>query len=187
MSASIKEKYAEELYNSTDTVACLDALREASEAVDIINKDMFSGLAKVCRNYILAIPVEDQYLDTFPLEEVKSMLNLFEGKYKRAKGIRTMPGSYRSAKSVIINAIKEEVQFVDRLGEPKTKVRVEREIRQARKGTGKKADTPNNVVYKARRELETLIAQTEDNQSTGLAENLSLIEDLCQHIREKYL
>lgn len=180
MSASIKEQYAEELYNSTDTVACLDALIEASEAVDIINKDMFSGLARVCWNYMIAVPVAS-------VDDIKSMLKLFEGKYKRARGIRTMPGSYRSAKSVIINAIKEGASFVDESGNPKTKVQVEREIRQARKGTRKKADTPNNVVYKARKELERLVDDVRFGEDKTLDLNLRQIEDLCQHIREKYL
>lgn len=183
MSASIKEQYAEELYNSTDTVACLDALREASEAVDTINKDMFSGLAKICWRYMGAISAPSRRT----ADNVKAMLKLFEGKYKKAKGIRTMPGSYRSAKSVIINAIKEEVKFIDGSGDPKTKVQVEREIRQARKGTGKKADTPNNVVFKARKELESLVDDVRFGEDKTLDLNLRQIEDLCQHIREKYL
>lgn len=95
--------YVDRLYND-DILGCLDALKEADEAVETINKDMFNQIARVCHDIIS---------DGGNVSVVKKNLKAFEKKYKEARSVQHMPGSYRSAKSVIISAINEEIELVD--------------------------------------------------------------------------
>jgi hypothetical protein len=123
------DQYSEELWNS-DVVVCLDTLREADEAVKTINQDMFALLSNTCQRIINdnTNPFDDNN------KECKRVLKNFENKYKKEKQVKHLPGSYRSAKSVIISAVKNGVPLTDG-GKPVSKSELERHIREARKST----------------------------------------------------
>lgn len=136
--------FVDELWDS-DIIACLDALKEADEAVTTINKDMFN---------ILARSVQEIRNDGGDLTQIKRVLKNFEKKYKRERGVQHMPGSYRSAKSVIINAVKAELDLYDG-PELKGKTALERETRQ-RQRKEKKSSTPKyleDYIVKCNNEL----------------------------------
>lgn len=145
-------KYVEELWNS-DAVVCLDTLKEADDAVQTINQDMFAIILKTCEN----VKVDDDISDVQQLfAACKSVLKNFEKRYKKERGVKHMPGSYRSAKSVIISAIKSDVPLVDEGGEPLGKTALERSIKQERNQQRRKSEDTDYVNYHINRAISEL-------------------------------
>ena len=56
----------------------------------------------------------------------------WEDGYKQDTGQSTMPGAYRSAKSVLKNAIKAGIPLLDGEGEPRGKTAIEKDIKAAK-------------------------------------------------------
>lgn len=56
----------------------------------------------------------------------------WEEGYKQDTGSATMPGAYRSAKSVLKNAIKAGIPLLDEAGEPRGKTAIEKDIKAAK-------------------------------------------------------
>jgi hypothetical protein len=56
----------------------------------------------------------------------------WEEGYKQDTGSATMPGAYRSAKSVLKNAIKGGIPLLDAEGEPRGKTAIEKDIKAAK-------------------------------------------------------
>lgn len=56
----------------------------------------------------------------------------WEEGYKQDTGSATMPGAYRSAKSVLKNAIKAGIPLLDAEGEPRGKTAIEKDIKAAK-------------------------------------------------------
>jgi len=118
------QDYVEELMNS-DVVVCLDTLQEADEAVKTINQDMFNMLSRLCGRVART--------STYPDQDCKLVLRNFEKRYKKERNIKHMPGSYRSAKSAIIAAVRHGVPLTDSIGEAVGKTQLEKETKEAKK------------------------------------------------------
>jgi len=65
----------------------------------------------------------------------------WEEGYKQDTAQATMPGAYRSAKSVLKNAIKAGIPLLDEAGEPRGKTAIEKDIKAA-KDAAKDEKTP---------------------------------------------
>lgn len=171
--------FVDELWDS-DIIACLDALKEADEAVTTINKDMFN---------ILARSVQEIRNDGGDLTQIKRVLKNFEKKYKRERGVQHMPGSYRSAKSVIINAVKAELDLYDG-PELKGKTALERETRQVQRkqdSSKLKGATVDQFVRDARFQLGFIIPRVIPIENEReVHNNLISIEERIQEIRKTY-
>lgn len=179
--------YVDRLWNS-DAVACLDALKEADEAVETINRDMFSIIGDVA--------AEIAYGDNDEAEAalVKDTLKQFEKKYKKERSLKYMPGSYRSAKSAIVNAVKHGIALGYEDGSLKGKSALEKEINQVKKQAQERrvehedpddnGDIVEYCVMLARRQLEATnnVVMDRDN----LIDQIDLLEQALADIRRKH-
>lgn len=182
--------YVDKLWNS-DAVACLDALKEADEAVETINRDMFSIIADVAAD-IVADGSNDNHSAV-----LKDTLKEFEKKYKKERSLKHMPGSYRSAKSAIVNAVRHGISLTDPIdGKTKGKSALEKEIKQA---TKKQADEKPVKEREADDMVHRLLTQAETSldglypsrfatnmDPSEIRESLSLIEKHIEGIRHAY-
>lgn len=92
----------------------------------------------------------------------------YEKAYKKETGDKSMPGAYRSAKSVITKAITFDVELLNEDGTPRGKTEVEKDIKelQAVKTNVEKIDglleTVSKLIDSAKSEGESLagVAQT---------------------------
>lgn len=180
--------YVDKLWNS-DAVACLDALKEADEAVETINRDMFAIIADVASDVVMQSR-------TTPHQQVKEILKQFEQKYKKERSLKHMPGSYRSAKSVIVNAVKHGISLtVATDGSTRGKSALEREIKQV-VNNNKKQDKGNSSgaylfdVYmrKVNSMLSSLYPSplTTDMTKEELNQHLDRMESHIAEIRTTY-
>jgi hypothetical protein len=87
------------------------------------------------------------------VNEFDRLANGWEDEYKRDTDATSMPDAYRSAKSVLKNAIKAGVPLVNDDGTPKGKTAVEKAIKAAKDATAWWPDPPT----KAQSLAETLI------------------------------
>lgn len=71
---------------------------------------------------------------------------VWEDGYKQDTGSSTMPGAYRSAKSVLKNAIKAGIPLLDEAGKPRGKTAIEKDIKAA-KDAAKDEKTPEEKAY----------------------------------------
>ena len=69
------------------------------------------------------------------------LTDTWQEEYKQETGSATMPGAYRSAKSVLKNAIKGGIPLLDGEGQPRGKTAIERDIKAA-KDAAKDTKTP---------------------------------------------
>jgi hypothetical protein len=69
------------------------------------------------------------------------LTDTWQEEYKQETGAATMPGAYRSAKSVLKNAIKGGIPLLDAEGEPRGKTAIEKDIKAA-KDAAKDTKTP---------------------------------------------
>jgi hypothetical protein len=60
------------------------------------------------------------------------LTDTWQEEYKQETGSATMPGAYRSAKSVLKNAIKGGIPLLDAEGEPRGKTAIEKDIKAAK-------------------------------------------------------
>ena len=70
----------------------------------------------------------------------------WEEGYKQDTGSATMPGAYRSAKSVLKNAIKAGIPLLDGDGSPRGKTAIEKDIKAA-KDAAKDEKTPEEKAF----------------------------------------
>jgi hypothetical protein len=63
------------------------------------------------------------------LGSLKDALKTLESDFKDQNNIAQMPSTYRSAKSVILNALKNDVELLDSEGKPRGKTEVEKDIK----------------------------------------------------------
>lgn len=119
--AEIKE-YVEFLWDQ-ELDACIDSLVKLDQAEDDIVKDMFGIIAKV---------VVDMQDDGKTHRQIEQVLKNFEKEYKAKHKLRHMPSAYRSAKSVLITALKEEVEIKDHVGVPLSKSQIEKATKAVR-------------------------------------------------------
>lgn len=64
-------------------------------------------------------------------QQYKAYKALSEAEFKEKNGLKQMPSKYRSTKSVIVNALKNNVELLDEDGFPRGKTEVERDIKVA--------------------------------------------------------
>lgn len=179
--------YVDRLWNS-DAVACLDALKEADEAVETINRDMFSIIADVAAD----VAENEGRVDV-----LKDVLKEFEQKYKKERSLKHMPGSYRSAKSAIVNAVKHGIALGYEDGSLKGKSALEKEIKQATKKpkgdrlrqTDEDCTVVDEFVRRARASLaHTVPGNIGEPFDTGqLRRDLDQIKDFVERIEDVYL
>lgn len=185
--------YVDKLWNS-DAVACLDALKEADKAVETINRDMFSIIADVA--------AEIAYGDNDEAEAalVKDTLRLFEQRYKKERSLKHMPGSYRSAKSTIVNAVKHGIALGYEDGSLKGKSALEKEINQAKKQAQERrvehgeddgsvsSDHVENHLMDAERHLNCLYPRVHPTSldREEFANYLNKIDEHVEEIRKYY-
>ena len=74
------------------------------------------------------------------VNEFDRLANGWEEEYKRDTDATSMPDAYRSAKSVIKNAIKAGIPLVDDEGKPKGKTAIEKSIKAAKDATKEDKD-----------------------------------------------
>lgn len=86
-----------------------------------------SAEANVFGDHIAAACQRDQ-----SPEAVEKHFKLFEATYKIETGDKSMPNPYRSAKSVISNAVALGIDLLDDDGMPKGKTQLQREIKDSK-------------------------------------------------------
>lgn len=163
------------LYDETLT-AGIAAVMGAEQAIDTIREDMFQRMS------YYAVSVIDDF--DGDVNTVMQVFKSFEKKYKKDKGLKVMPASYRSSKSVIINALKHEVELTDGHENYKGKTALERQIKVARarpaSATGRHYQTEQQKMTHARHAIanvrigcgRTSVSDEELRDLQAVAENL---------------
>lgn len=135
------QELANELYNNQELVESLDALKDADEAVQTINENIYHTLRGTAQE------IGDYYT-------TKSAFSQFEKQYKKQRGLKHMPGNYRSAKSVILNALKNNVDLNDNPG----KSDLEKRIKTEQKKQDKSLENELDQLFKKLENIDKKVA-----------------------------
>lgn len=101
---------------------------------------------------------------TVKSDELPAMFKVWEDEYKEATEM-ALPGSWRSAKSVIVNARKWNI-FVSTPEGPRGKTAVEKDIKAAKGSTTK---TPDERINEALKKLEAAVQQAGHSFSSSMS------------------
>lgn len=110
--------------NSTVKVKPAEEIMVGFLAASVVESDCWKEeVANMC------MVASSQTGDGITAEQYKAYKALSEAEFKEKNGLKQMPSKYRSTKSVIVNALKNNVELLDDDGFPRGKTEVEKDIR----------------------------------------------------------
>ena len=158
-------------WSNTDVVDRLIDLDETTAIVDEAVNDWWKGLASAC------MAKQFHALDPDDKAGVKERWKAsFEADYKERTGATKMPGAYRSSKSLIMKAIRFDVELLDNDGNARGKTEVTKECEEKAK-----ADKTN--VDKLLSALNTVSSLIDKAHDAG--ENLDTIRSILADLHGK--
>lgn len=141
-------------------------LKEGDEALEFVRGNAFSqAIASVVK--------------AGSLENVEAYFKGFETAYKGKAGVKSMPGWYRSNKSVLSTALTNGVEILDPQGVPRGKTEIEKDIKATKTGS-----TPILRIGAAFKVIASNLDHDDFDDKLDLPAVKSLMADLTKRLAE---